>query len=277
MALAQALFMNFKSGQAYSPLLRTTVHENQALNNYPVTRFVGWKSDGSKWYNLSAGSNPTTVTEFSPTTNWDLNSASTTPTTVLTHSSGNSVLTSGILNSDGTIFVGLTDGRRLYVYNLSTAYDFSTASLTQAGTDDLDTFYTSSNIGYLRGLSSGKLWVGYTGSQVIRQFSFNESTGRVTADDGGPTIPVGVSVGLSTGIGAYNEKWLVIRKNLGSIFYAIPRDSSGSIVGQTLVEETETFSVSYSAPAFTGTSGEFLEFYRFSSSDQRARYALSLA
>lgn len=277
MALAQALFMDYKSGQAYSPLLRTTVHENQTLNNYPVSAFIGWKSDGSKWYNLATSLGVTTVTEFSPTTNWDLNSASTTPTTVLTHSSGNSTLTSGTFNSDGTIFVGLADGRALFVYNLSTAYDLSTASLTQAATDDLDTFYASSNIGYLRGLSSGKLWVGYTGSQVIRQFSFNESTGRVTADDGGPTIPVGVSVSLSVGIGAYNEKWLVIRKSTGDIFYAIPRDSSGSIVGQTLVEETETFSVPYKTAAFTGTSGEFLEFYRFSSTDQRARYALSLA
>lgn len=96
-------------------------------------RGMSWKSDGSTWVRASddgaGGGVQKAFVQFNPSTNWDISTSGSVANTFLVNSYQTGVKDC-IFGNSGNQVTSLSDNNTVNTYDLSTAYDISTASNT---------------------------------------------------------------------------------------------------------------------------------------------------
>ena len=139
--------VNPQGGVATTQLPLSAVYNNQsfALSGQSITtpEEIRFKPDGTKFYILSG--DDATVYQYSMSTAWDISTASY-ESKSFSSSSQEGTPQGLAINADGTSFYVCGQTKSIYQYNLSTAYDASTAS------------YASKSFSFSGQISGGVPW-----------------------------------------------------------------------------------------------------------------------
>lgn len=90
-------------------------------------RGMSWRSDGSTWIRASDDTGSKAFVQFNPSTNWDISTSGAVVNSFVV-SSYQTGVKDCIFGNSGLQVTSLSQGNTLYTYDLSTAYDISTAS-----------------------------------------------------------------------------------------------------------------------------------------------------
>jgi len=227
---------------------------------------VTFKTDGTKMYICGLAGDE--INEYNLSTAWDISTASASQVFSVSAQEGNP--RSLFFKSDGTkLFLSGTDNDSVYLYNLSTAWDISTASYdTSFSVTSQDTLPTGIYIKpdgtkmYVTGYASDAI---YQYSTVLSTASLNLSTGSVFEVT--PTSDIQINLSNPAASGTVSQATLLLDQ-AGYGGYDITNSSydniSLSIAGQETQGQGLTFKSDGTKLYVIGTNGDDVNEYNLS-------------
>lgn len=236
--------VNPQGGVATTQLPLSAVYNNQnfSLSGQSITtpEEIRFKSDGTKFYILG---NNVTVYQYAMSTAWDVSTASY-ENKSFSVSSQDANSQGLALNSDGTSFYTCGQNRVVYQYDLTTAYDISTASYASKSFS-LTTQMASGSAWGLDFDSTGtKMYAIHSNSGTVYQYTLSSAFDVSTASYASKSFDTSSQTSDSTGIAITSD---------GATLYVVS-SASDQVFKYTLSTPFDIATASYSGFSFTTTT-----------------------